>query len=174
MSKTGPQSWTAQAKPAELQEIHEWIDSEDDYRAVNLYRHLRIKERFGIGTRSWHRYVKARRDSSQQRVESSVGLPSPPSWSQLDELTRSALGQALMLGKLPEYRLHNVLRLVQQQELVKIEQAAETRAVEIHAEKIKELRARQEAALEELNTETPQLTPEVVAQIRQRVLGLGV
>lgn len=172
MSKRGPESWTERAKPAELQEIHEWIDSQDDYKAVDLYRHLRIKARFGIGKRAWHHYVSGRREKSTQRIESGAGLPSPPSWAELDQLTRAAVGQALLLGKIPEYRLHNVLRLVQQQELVKIEQAAEQRAAEIHEQKMKELRARQAAALEELSATENELTPEIKGKIKAQVLGL--
>lgn len=163
--KLGRPDWTTEAPSEELQAIHDWIDDESNYKAIDIYRQLKLGRY--TRPRSFRRYVESRRASSRERVESGTTPPSSFSRDSLEELTRAAIGKALLTGTLPAYRLHSVLGVIQRSKIAEVRQRAEGRAQEKYETQMAEAAER----LDVMETSS-ELTPEQVAEIKQKVLGL--
>jgi len=157
--------WTTKVPSEELQAIHDWIDDEANYKAIDILRQLKL-ERY-TRPRNFRRYVERRRAESRERVESGTALPSSFSRDSLEELTRAAIGKALLLGTLPTYRLHSVLSAIQRSKIAEVRQQAEKRAQERHDKQMQAAAAQ----LDVMETSN-ELTPEQVAEIKRKVLGL--
>jgi len=161
----GRPDWTTKVPSEELQAIHEWIDDEANYKSIDIYRQLKLGRY--TRPRSFRRYVEKRRESSRERVESGTTPPSSFSRDSLEELTRAAIGKALLTETLPAYRLHSVLSVIQRSKIAEVRQQAEQRAQELHDLKMKAAAEQ----LDEMETSN-ELTPEQVVEIKRKVLGL--
>lgn len=138
-------SWTEQIPSAELQVIHDWIDSGAEYRAADLYRHLNMARY--CRPRTWRQYVQRRRRRRQAQEESGRLPPSSFSPQSLEQLTLDAIGQALLQGTIPEYRLHSILTAIQRLKLVELRRQIHEEA---RAALRRELEARQATGREAL------------------------
>jgi hypothetical protein len=106
--KRGRPKWTSQVPAAELQALHDWIDSDRRYQAADIYRAQNLRRY--CSTRVFRTYVQERRARLGERCEPEGSLP-PSSFSQasLEELVRGAVGKALLTGDMPAYVLPNVV-----------------------------------------------------------------
>lgn len=163
--RRGQASWTTEVPPHELQAINDWIDSEADYRAADIYRALGVRRYCAQGT--FRRYVSRRRTHLKARAEEGSLPPSSFSLDLVEDMARGALGKALLTGEMPAYALPNVLQAISKMDRAYTARAAERRAREWHEAKAKQM----SKDLDEV-AQASELTPEQVAEIRQRVLGL--
>lgn len=150
---------------AELQAIHDWIDSDADYQASDMFRMLNLVRY--TRPRTFRTYVARRRAQSKLRVAEGVLPPSSPSSAQLEELTRASIGKALLTGEIPAYALPGVLGAVMKLAGHQLDVNADRRAEELHQAKV----AAMAAKVDEL-AEAGELTEDAVATIRARVFGL--
>lgn len=100
---------------------------------------------------------------------------SPGSGASPSELLAACLRSlqvSIAANTLPEYRLADVIRALAKLSEIDIKERAEQRALELHETKMAEFRKLQETALETAS-EAARLTPEQVAEIRAKVLGLA-
>jgi hypothetical protein len=76
----------------------------------------------------------------------------------------------LQAGDTKLYETMSLLSRIQDFDRIEIERSAGQRSAEIHEAKIMEMRARQAEAIDAI--EAPGLTPELLAQIKSKVLGI--
>jgi len=133
-------NWTDKLAPHELQQLHDWIDSERDYKTSDLYRLFALERK--CSKRSFRAYVKQRR---RRRVAGELAdgafLPSSPSLSQLKELARDAVLKSLISEEMPAYSLPSLIRTLTEVELAATEEQRK-------AERHEAWRAKLHAAIE--------------------------
>ena len=163
--RAGRTGWWIGIGPAELQAVHNALDSRpqaiaDVYRQLNLQRHC--------SARSFRAYATARAAQVAARTPDSP----PPSASSLSasslvERLMEQIAEAITRGDVPTYVLPNLLKATLNVQETDIKLRAEQRATELHAAKMKQ-------AGEDLDEMAPAegLTDEQVAEIKRRVLGL--
>ena len=121
-----------------------------------------------------HRRGSAEGDADMSSSSASASCPSPSSSAHPDRIlsaTLQAMELAVATDSVPAYKLPDYIRAMVALRDLALSEQADKRAEEIHAVKLAELKAAQERALETVST-TSQLTPEQVAEIRLKVLGL--
>lgn len=107
MGRPGRPDWTTKVPPAELQVIHEWIDSDADYAAADIFRHLNLVRY--TRPRTFAMYVQRRRGESKERVREGSLPPSPFSARSVVQLAMDRIGKCLVTGEMPAYALAGVL-----------------------------------------------------------------
>jgi hypothetical protein len=107
--KAGRPKWTSKIPPAELQAVHDWIDSSADYQAADIFRAMNLRRYCTMST--FRRYAAERREDVANRQSDVDSVLPPSSFSQqsLEELTRAAIGKALLTGEVPAYALPKIL-----------------------------------------------------------------
>lgn len=185
----GRTPWTVKLAPDVLTRLAMAVDApgavaRDVYVAYNL-------QSLGLGFSTFEHWVARRRRGRQQRATSEASsaehaAPMPRIASVATSAAEDASGAAhatalrtsiaamqrmldaglVKPGKLPDY----VRSLVAMHKL-DLDQAAETRAAELHEQKLAELRKEQAAALAQVQ-ERVRLSNEQLAEIRSKVLGL--
>lgn len=182
--RKGRTSWVAQVPPGELQAIHERIDSVADESAKSIFDGLNLVRY--TRERTFRNYVTERRRErrwQEQRTtddgdqgsgfgvqESASSSPSLSPDRLVEELLSEVLG-AVRQGRAPAYALPSMIMAVCKVRETDIREQAEKRAGELHAAKLAELRKKQGTAIDQVAAERG-LTPEVLAEIRSKVLGL--
>ena len=142
--KNGRASWTVKVAPHELQAINDWIDSGADYQATDIYRALNVRRYCAQGT--FRRYVGQRRTRIKARTEEGSLPPTSFSLDSVEDMTRGAIGQALITGEMPAYALPNVLQAISKMSRAYTAKEAEQRARELHEQKMGQLKAAVETA----------------------------
>jgi len=185
--KRGRTDWTCRCPRTTLASVLAAADADVDsargiYDRWNLGRYVR-----GDAFAKWLR--RRRRERAARRTEDSAGpsasapsLTSCSSPASSDSPTDSTSGGALALcleamteavqrGATGKVDLAGAIRALAALEKLRLEGQAEKRAQELHETRMTDYRAKQEAALEGVS-KASQLTPEQVAEIRLKVLGL--
>lgn len=186
MATKGRKPWIAKVPSAELQAVHERIDSREDeppdaiFAALNLARYTTV--------RTFRAYAEERRRERDWRDERTAGAEGPHAGPHPDPLPGGEGGaaaspggllsrllqsclDAVNSGRMPAYAIPGAMQAAARVSELEYSAAAEKRAAELHEEKMRELRKRQDAALSEMATPAA-LTAEQVAEIRLKVLGL--
>ncbi len=149
------------------------------YRRLNLQRFVTLAA-WDKTARRWKREAAARREMPDDGRDDSPARAGVGCMSASSSLASNALSLAAELladirsakaAGAKMYELVGALRGLMDMARYDLETAAGTRAEELHAARMAELRKRQEEALEGVTTQAA-LTPEQVAEIRLKVLGL--
>lgn len=140
--------------PAELQAVHEMIDSAARPSAAEIYRRLNLGRYCGL--RTLRRYVDARRArtaaggaSPAPRSSASGSSAQGPSRSDTLHLCLQQLYQKLLTGEEKVYAINGAIRALVDLAELDIKREADTRARDLHELKLRQLRA----AVEEASTD---------------------
>lgn len=155
--------------------VDEALLSARDENVADIYRRFGLAQR-EVSERGFYAYAKRLRERFESRSNEERDVAPRLSRSHMTESLYRLIGmlnQRADAGDpdgLPGIAtgiraLNDCLRL-------SLEEEAERRAAEIHAEKMKEIRKAQEDALA-VTTESAKLTPEQVREIRLKVLGIA-
>lgn len=169
--KPGRPAWTAKAPPAVIAQAEELVDAarlsaREIHARLNLTQYGRL--------RSFERWATERRRRTAEGRETVTvkdGPATPPAPGELLAATLVSLHTAVQTGDVPAYKLPDVVRAMATLESLRLDAAADRRASELHELKLAELRKAQAAEVEKLG-QTGRLTPDQVAEIRLKVLGL--
>lgn len=150
-----------------VQSIDRHIDSHKNNSARSVYNKFGLADR-GINERTFRLYVQERRESHQNGEPDDHETPIDPYARAMRlAIERIDAGDPKHLAGISSF-----LRALLDHRRVDLDEAADRRAAELHEVKMSELRKVQDKAL----TTTAQvkgLTPEQVAEIRLKVLGLA-
>ena len=189
--RRGRPTWTNRLGDALKRRVEDRVDAHDR-TPRQLYNELNLCRFAGFRTfRGWvtERRRKQRREGAEPAREKApmncgavdsgpsvvpVCVPSSYSSSAVDMAIAGcveAITEALLAGRIGKLDLGKALRSLKDLKTLGIEQDVNRRAEEKHAAWKAEQAAQQATALESV-TQTSQLTPEQVAEIRLKVLGL--
>lgn len=148
--------------------------SHADESAASIYQRFGLAQR-GILLGTFQKYVsRIRREAAGERMNTvleDIGTE-PPTWEEIDSMARREAVRKLMAGDAKIYEIALLSKGRREHDKLEMEKQAETRAMELHAEKMRELRKAQEAALKK-TSESANLSPEQVREIRLKVLGIA-
>lgn len=168
--KRGRTSWTVKAPEALVQRVREALvggraSARELYEQHNVQRYVRLST-------FEHWCAVERRANAARKAGATDGLATDvdpaPAGTLLDRAL-DAVGDAMLRGDAKLYELGGVVRALVTLEQLRLSENADRRAAEKHTAWQNEYRAQQDAALRELSD---RLTPEQVAEIRLKVLGL--
>lgn len=149
-------------------EVDEALRSDARESASSVFRRFGLAQR-GLRLDTFIRYAR--------KLRQIVWTDEPP----LDRETPSieeirnrllvAIYETAQAGAKP-YELASLFARVQEHDRIEIQKAADERAADKHTAWQRELRRKQDAALEAMKGEAVGLTPELLAQIKSKVLGI--
>lgn len=162
--------WIETLDAGRRRELELACDAQPRETATSMYL------RFGLASvtplRTFAHWVRRRRLAHRARAAETPGAATTaPSWEEIELLARQQALARLRAGDPKVYELAVMLRAARDADRGELERRAAQRADELHEVRMARLRSEQSAALER-TAQTARLTPEQVAEIRMRVLGL--
>ena len=152
-------------------EIDQAVDSQANESTRSIYNRFGLAQR-GLNFETFRKYVSTRRLARVRTDAEPATLDKVPDWDELDQWARRYAMERLHAGDAKVYELLLVSRGKREADKAKIEERIDQRAAEKHAAWKTEHERKQTAALEAMQGEAPGLTPELLAQIKSRVLGI--
>ncbi len=182
--KSGPTPWTTKCPATCIARARDMLAARRKPREIfdtlNLQAHVPFHT-FRRWCTRMRRELSHRRDSAGPSEDGAMpsasaqsACHSSSSSAHPDRIlaaTLQAMELAVATDSVPAYKLPDYIRAMVVLRDLALSEQADRRAEELHAVKLSELKAAQERALETVST-TSQLTPEQVAEIRLKVLGL--